>query len=69
MSSMIFFVLVKIVLVKRKTTKQARGIQWTFTQKLEDLDFADDVNLLSHSHRDMEAKTNDLQACAQLVGF
>lgn len=44
-----------------KTTEQPRGIQWNLTQKLEDLSFADGINLLPHTHRDMQAKTHELQ--------
>ena len=34
-----------------------RGIQWTFTTSLEDLDFADDLALLTHRIQDMKDKT------------
>ena len=35
----------------RETVKQGQnGIQWTLTKQLDDLDFADDICLLSHSH-------------------
>lgn len=37
-----------------------RGIKWTFTETLKDLDFADDVTLLSHWHRDVQSKNKDL---------
>lgn len=30
------------------------------TEMMEDLDFADDIALLSHRHRDMQIKTNHL---------
>ena len=47
-------------------TKQAldatpRGIQWNFAQRLEDLDFADDLALLSHSLKDMRDKTTSMK--------
>ena len=32
----------------RTASDRKRGIQWTFTTSLEDLDFADDLALLSH---------------------
>lgn len=51
----------------RETAELPSGIQWNFTLKLEDLDFEDDVNMLSLTHRVMQAKTNDLQVDAQLV--
>ncbi|XP_071123848.1 uncharacterized protein [Mytilus edulis] len=46
-------------------TKQAldttpRGIQWNFAQRIEDLDFADDLALLSHGLKDMRDKTTEL---------
>ena len=53
----------------RQTTRQARGIQWSLTQKLEDLDFADDICLLAHTHRDIQAKTEDLQKNAGQTGL
>ena len=31
------------------------GIQWTLTTRLEDLDFADDIAVLSHNHQGMQA--------------
>lgn len=49
-----------------KTTEQPRR---TFTEKPEDLVFADDINVMSHTHRDRQAKTNNLQAYAQLIGL
>ncbi|CAH1253046.1 Hypp1070 [Branchiostoma lanceolatum] len=44
--------------VMRETTKEGRtGIQWTLTNMLDDLDFADDLALLSHSISQMRTKT------------
>ena len=37
-----------------------RGIRWTLTSLLEDMDFADDIALLSHRHQDMQAKIDDM---------
>ena len=37
------------------------GIQWTLLKHLDDLDFADDIALLSHKHKDMEEKTAILE--------
>ena len=43
--------------IMKKTTKYRRnGIQWTPWRQLEDLDFADDLALLSHSHQQMQEK-------------
>ncbi|GFS06355.1 hypothetical protein ElyMa_001220900 [Elysia marginata] len=46
-----------------KTTTQGRnnGIQWTLTTQLDDLDFADDIALLSHNNRQMQDKTSHLE--------
>jgi hypothetical protein len=53
----------------KTTTDQPRGIQWTLTNKLEDLDFADDIVLLSHSHGHMQAKTERLHDIAKTTGL
>ena len=55
--------------VMRTTVDQPRGIQWTLTQRLEDLDFADDVALLTHTHQHMQAKTERLDATARTTGL
>ena len=44
--------------IMRTTTEgKKNGIQWTPWKQLEDLDFADDVALLSHHHDQMQGKT------------
>ena len=45
------------------------GIQWTFNETLEDLDFADDVVLLSQRFKDMQIKTNTIYTQAQKIGL
>lgn len=55
--------------VLKTTTREKRGIQWTMTTHLEDLDFADDISLISHSHAHMQAKTTMLQNTAATVGL
>ena len=41
----------------KKTTEYRRnGIQWTPWSQLEDVDFADDLAVLSHSHQQMQEK-------------
>jgi hypothetical protein len=39
------------------TTGRSNGVQWTLLTQLDDLDFADDLALLSHNHRQMQDKT------------
>ena len=46
-----------------------RGIRWTLTNLLEDLDFADDLALLSHRHQDMQAKIDDMTRKAGEFGL
>ncbi|CAG2187214.1 unnamed protein product [Mytilus edulis] len=46
-----------------------RGIQWNFAQRLEDLDFADDLALLSHRLKDMRDKTTELHETGKKLGL
>ena len=55
--------------VMRETTRTPRGVQWGMTNKLEDLDFADDISLLSHTWKHMQDKTTELQNTAKQVGL
>ena len=52
--------LVALDWVTRTAFDRRRGIQWTFTTSLEDLDFAEDLALLSHRIQDMRDKTRAL---------
>ena len=45
------------------------GLQWTLTQRLEDLDYADDLCLLTHRLVDMEEKGERLQETGGQVGL
>ena len=47
--------------------KGKRRLQWTFA-KLDDLDFADDIALLSQRCLDMQQKSDDTADCAKLIG-
>jgi hypothetical protein len=46
-----------------------RGIRWTLTSQLEDLDFADDLDLLSSRLKDVQSKCNDLDKNSQKIGL
>ena len=46
-----------------------KGIKWTFTEILEDLDFADDFVLLSHRFNDIQRKSEDLARNARPIGL
>ena len=40
-----------------ETTKdKKRGLQWSLTEQLEDIDYADDIALISQCHTDMKEK-------------
>ena len=52
-----FFLLVIDWSMKTTTTGRYNGIQWTLWTQLDDLDFADDLALLSHNHKQMQDKT------------
>ena len=50
-------------------TRQSTGIQFTLLQKLEDLEFADDLVLLSHRVSQMRQKLEALQEQAAKIGL
>ncbi len=56
--------------ITREVGKNERtGIQWTLTEQLEDLDFADDVCLISATHKQMQRKTEKLSVNASKLGM
>jgi len=55
--------------LKQVTSGRRRGIRWTLTSVLEDLDYADDIALLAHRHQDMQAKKNALATTAGNLGL
>ena len=67
LSPLLFLILIDFVL--RQSTRIPRGIQWTLQSRLEDLDFADDLALLSYSEQHMQQKTNALAEEARKVGL
>ena len=65
-----FLFLLAIDYIMKKTTDGTRnGIQWTVWTQLDDLDFADDLALLSHSHQQMQDKTSRLESTSSQVGL
>ncbi|XP_062603368.1 uncharacterized protein LOC134265138 [Saccostrea cucullata] len=59
LSLMIFLVVVDWIM--QETTKDSKtGVQWTFTQCLEYLDFVGDLCLMSQKYEHMQLKTNRL---------
>ena len=63
------FILVIDWVMKTATKEKRNGIQWTMLTQLDDLDFADDLALLSHSHRQMQDKTTELALISERVGL
>ena len=63
------FLLVIDWIMKTTTAGGRNGIQWTLWTQLEDLDFADDLALLSHSHHQMQSKTTKLARTSKQVGL
>ena len=54
-----FHFLLVIDWIMKMTTKQRRnGIQWTLWSQLDDLDFANDLALLSHNHQQTAGQDN-----------
>ena len=54
----------------RKTAGNGEaGIRWNFTTKLDDLDFADDIALLSSTQKHIQEKTSRLEGNAKRVGL
>ena len=47
-------------MMRRTPEDWPRGIRWTLLDTLGDLDFADDLALLSHTHQHMQEKTRRL---------
>ena len=47
-------------IMKTENKGKRNGIQWNILTQLDDLDFADDLELMNHSHRQMQDKTTDL---------
>ena len=56
MSGFLFLLVIDWVM-KRATSEARRGIRWNFMTVLEDLDFADDIALLSSKTQDLKDKT------------
>ncbi|CAH8677390.1 unnamed protein product [Schistosoma haematobium] len=55
--------------MRTSTSEGKHGIQWTAQNQLDDLDFADDLALLSHTHEQMQIKTASVAAVSASVGL
>lgn len=61
--------LLTIDTIMRATNSSQRGIQWNITTRLEDLDYADDLCLLTHTFNNMQQKISDLSNYASKAGL
>ncbi|VDO94353.1 unnamed protein product [Schistosoma curassoni] len=52
--------------MKTSTSERKRGIQWISKMQLDDLDFADDLTLLSQTQQQMKEKMNSVAAAVGL---
>lgn len=66
-SALLFAIILDGVLCQLIT--RPSGITWFLTRQLENLDFAEDISLLSHSITEMQAKVDKLVAQACKVGL
>ena len=65
-----FLFLLVIDWVMRKSLREGNtGIRWRFTNKLEDLDFADDLALLSSTRRQLQLKNERLSNASKGTGL
>ena len=69
MLSPFLFILAVDWLLREATSGRRDGIQWTLWTQLDDLDFADDLALLSHNHQQMQNKTTELATLSKSIGL
>ena len=67
MSGFIFALIMDWVV--RRTNNRKRGLRWKRTSVLGDLDYADDVALISSRFADLQEKTDRLVAATGVVGL
>ncbi|XP_068675670.1 uncharacterized protein [Montipora foliosa] len=68
MSGFLFLIVIDWIM-RRTVCKGKNGIRWRLTTKLDDLDFADDIALLSSSRNQMQEKTSRMDREAKRVGL
>jgi hypothetical protein len=57
------------IIMKAVVTKGKRGIQWNLVNKLEDLDYADDICLIAPTLQAMKGKLQALAEEAEVAGL
>ena len=68
MSGFIFLMVVDWIM-RNTTAGNKTGIRWNFTSNLEDLDFADDIALMSSCYTHIKTKTRQLNQFAVRTGL
>ncbi|VDO74712.1 unnamed protein product [Schistosoma curassoni] len=63
------FLLVINWIMKTSTSEGKHGIQWISRMQSDDLDFADDLALLSQTQQQIQEKTNGVAAASAAVGL
>ena len=53
----------------RHTNDRRRGLRWKLTSVLVDLDYTDDVALISNTFADLQEKTDGLVATISVIGL
>lgn len=66
--SPLFFLMV-IDWVSKTSYENPKGIQWTLSTRLEDLDFADDICMISHRYQDTQHQATSLETTAKQTGL
>ncbi|RNL64605.1 hypothetical protein D7I40_24535, partial [Citrobacter sp. MH181794] len=67
--SPVLFIIVLDQIIQRTNATARNGIQWTLQEKLHDLDYADDICLMSHTFSGIQEKLNELATNAESVGL
>ncbi|VDP73307.1 unnamed protein product [Schistosoma curassoni] len=55
--------------MKIPTSERKHGIKWTARNQVENLNFADDLTLLTHTHQQMQRKATRVAAASASVGL
>jgi len=67
LSALLFNIVLDTALAK--ATDTPRGIRWTLTDRLEDLDYVDDICLLAQTFNDIRTKLQRLQQETAKIGL